>query len=69
MVDVPWRSEVVSEDFTLINGEMTIPDKPGLGIEFHEEGAARHPFSMKEPQHFKHRVYPTDLVPWYKVDA
>ena len=67
MVDVPWRSEVVTEEVTLINGEMTIPDKPGLGIEFHEEGALRHPFSMKEPQHFKRRTYATDLKPWYSV--
>jgi galactonate dehydratase len=67
MVDVPWRSEVVSEDVALVGGAMTIPDRPGLGIEFHEEAALRHPFSMKEPQHFRKRVYPTDLVPWYRT--
>ena len=68
MVDVPWRNEIVTENFRLVNGELTIPDTPGLGIEFHEEGALRHPFNMKEPAHFKTRVYPTDLVPWYRTD-
>lgn len=67
MVDVPWRSEIVTEHVTLANGEMTIPDAPGLGIEFHEEGALRYPFAMKEPQHFKHRTYANDLKPWYAV--
>lgn len=69
MVDVPWRSEVVTEEARLVDGHMLISDRPGLGIEFHEEGALAHPFSMKEPQHFKHRVYPQDLVPWYSTGA
>ena len=67
MVDVPWRSEVATEHARMVDGHMLINDRPGLGIEFHEEGALRHPFSMKEPQHFKHRVYPQDLVPWYET--
>ncbi|MGE0802322.1 MAG: mandelate racemase/muconate lactonizing enzyme family protein, partial [Lautropia sp.] len=65
MVDVPWRGEVVREEMVLENGHMIVSDKPGLGIEFDEAGAARHPFVFKRPAHFVKRVYPTDLVPWY----
>ena len=68
MVDVPWRGEIVHEEVKLINGEMTIPDKPGLGIEFDEEAAARHPMKQREPAHFREReAWPEGTGPWFTI--
>ncbi|MEM8665472.1 MAG: mandelate racemase/muconate lactonizing enzyme family protein, partial [Pseudomonadota bacterium] len=66
MVDVPWRSKIVREDTTLKNGELSISDAPGLGIEFDEAAAAEHPFVQKTPGHFVKRVWRDDMVPWYR---
>ncbi len=66
MVDVPWRGQVVREEVQLIDGEMTIPDRPGLGVEFDEAAAARHPFQRREPAHFRAREpWPEGTGPWY----
>jgi len=43
-VDVPWRKEIVRESLTFSNSEITIPDRPGLGLELDEEACARHPY-------------------------
>jgi len=70
MVDVPWRADVVTESVTLIDGEMSIPDLPGLGIEFHEEAALAHPFAPEPPRHFvPGDPYPVGSRPWYRVDC
>ncbi len=47
--DVPWRSEVVSESFTVEEkGRIVRPsNKPGLGIEIDEKAVARHPFQQE----------------------
>jgi len=50
--DVPWRSEVATETCRLVNGEMTIPDSPGLGIEINEEALAAHPYQVHELRHY-----------------
>jgi len=50
--DVPWRSEVATETCRLVNGEMTIPDAPGLGIEINEEALAAHPYQVHELRHY-----------------
>jgi len=50
--DVPWRSEVAREQCKLVNGEMTIPDAPGLGIEINEEALAAHPYQVHELRHY-----------------
>ena len=68
MVDVPWRGEVVREELTLIDGEMTISDKPGLGVELDEDAAARHPFKRREPAHFRAREpWPEGTGPWFAI--
>lgn len=67
MVDVPWRAEVVQEDVSLVDGHMTISDKPGLGITFDEEAAARRPYVFKRPAHFTKRTKPEGLTPWYRL--
>jgi galactonate dehydratase len=50
--DVPWRSEVARETCKLVNGEMTIPNTPGLGIEINEEALAAHPYQVHELRHY-----------------
>ncbi len=47
--DVPWRSNVVSESFTIeTKGRVVRPsDKPGLGIEINEEEVKKHPFEQE----------------------
>ncbi len=48
-LDVPWRSDVVSESFTIEKeGRLVRPsDKPGLGIEINEEEVKKHPFEQE----------------------
>lgn len=33
----PWRTELVEEPFRLQDGFVSVPTKPGLGIEVHED--------------------------------
>jgi galactonate dehydratase len=42
--DVPWRDEVVTTPIRVVNGHVSLPAGPGLGIEVDEVAAARHPF-------------------------
>jgi galactonate dehydratase len=47
--DVPWRSEVVTESFTVEKpGRLVRPsNRPGLGIEINEEEVKKHPFEQE----------------------
>lgn len=47
--DVPWRSEIVSEGFTVEQkGRIVYPNKkPGLGIEINEKEIKKHPFQQE----------------------
>ena len=40
--EVPWRAELVDPSEELINGEMTLTRRPGLGIELNERTIAKH---------------------------
>ncbi|MCH2204209.1 MAG: mandelate racemase/muconate lactonizing enzyme family protein, partial [Fuerstiella sp.] len=33
----PWRTEIVSQPFQLVNGEIAVPTAPGLGIDVKED--------------------------------
>lgn len=45
-VDVPWRKEISDEALVLTpEGDIMIPDAPGLGIELDLEAIAEHPFT------------------------
>jgi galactonate dehydratase len=48
-LDVPWRSDVVSESFVVEEkGRLVRPgNKPGLGIEINEAEVAKHPFEQE----------------------
>jgi galactonate dehydratase len=42
--DVPWRSGLVRGGCIVKNGELLLPEAPGLGIELNEEAIAEHPY-------------------------
>jgi galactonate dehydratase len=50
--DVPWRSDVVDEGFTIEpEGRLVKPNtRPGLGISINEDEVAKHPFEQELPQ-------------------
>lgn len=56
--DVPWRSDVVEEGFTIESeGRIVRPNtRPGLGISINEDEVKKHPFQQEIPQ----RVFYTD---------
>ena len=41
--DVVWRKDVTNEALSYQDGYITIPNKPGLGIEIDEEACLQHP--------------------------
>jgi len=45
--DAPWRDDVISTPLTefVKNGELSLPDKPGWGVELDEKEIAKHPYS------------------------
>ena len=52
--DVPWRDEVVTTPIRVVDGHVSLPEGPGLGIEVDEVAAARHPFEQEvlmQPYH------------------
>lgn len=60
-VDVPWRAEITNEEVRFVDGRMIINDKPGLGIDIHEDAIKRHPFQAKELRHYRGDL--TDIRP------
>ncbi len=44
----PWRFEVCANPMTVKDGWLEIPDRPGLGVEFHEEAALEHPYQPRD---------------------
>jgi galactonate dehydratase len=47
--DVPWRSDVVTESFTVEKKGRTVRpgNRPGLGIEINEAEVRKHPFEQE----------------------
>ncbi|MBV9813896.1 MAG: mandelate racemase/muconate lactonizing enzyme family protein [Acetobacteraceae bacterium] len=71
-VDVPWRREIVRENLTFTNGEITIPNAPGLGLELDEEACLRHPYRRHPNRHFERELTPNrpaDAVPFVTAAA
>ena len=48
--DVPWRDEIVRGLPPIVDGHMSPPEAPGLGVEVDEAAAAQHPY-QPEPQY------------------
>lgn len=70
MSDVAWRGEIVREDLELVDGYMTIPSKPGLGIEFDEEAASRYPYQPHDLRHYTGAltgIRPPDACPYFSL--
>jgi galactonate dehydratase len=44
VAQAPWIEEVVEGGPRVEGGEIVVPDRPGLGVELHEEAARAHPF-------------------------
>lgn len=59
--DVEWRKDVVSESLEYQDGYITIPDKPGLGIEINEDACLQHPYKTHTLRHYTGAL--TDIRP------
>lgn len=59
--DVVWRKEVTNEALHYEDGYMFISDKPGLGIEIHEEECLKHPYQPHTLRHYTGAL--TDIRP------
>ena len=59
--DVEWRSDVTNEALEYSDGYITIPDKPGLGIEINEEECLKHPYQPHTLRHYTGAL--TDIRP------
>lgn len=59
--DVPWRKDITNEELEYKDGYMSIPSKPGLGIEINEEECLKHPYFPHYLRHYKGTL--TDIRP------
>lgn len=59
--DVEWRKDVTNESLEYKDGFITIPDKPGLGIEINEEECLKHPYKPHTLRHYNGTL--TDIRP------
>lgn len=59
--DVLWRKDVTNESLAYRDGYITIPDKPGLGIEINEEACLKHPYQVHTLRHYTGAL--TDIRP------
>ena len=59
--DVEWRKDVTNESLEYSDGYMTIPSKPGLGIEINEEECLKHPYQVHTLRHYTGAL--TDIRP------
>ncbi len=50
--DVDWRRDVTNESLEYKDGYITIPDRPGLGIEIDEEACLAHPYQPHTLRHY-----------------
>ena len=59
--DVEWRNDVTDESLVYNDGYISIPDRPGLGIEINEEECLKHPYSPHTLRHYTGAL--TDIRP------
>ena len=41
--DAPWRDDLMTHPFTIRNGHLTLPDRPGLGSDLIESELLKYP--------------------------
>ncbi|SMC57754.1 galactonate dehydratase [Pedobacter nyackensis] len=66
--DVPWRNDISNEKIKFKDGEMTIPDAPGLGIDINEREIAKHPYKSCKLRHYTGTltdIRPSDAVTFF----
>jgi len=61
LTDVAWRPELTNEEVVFDNGNILIPQKPGLGIDINEEACLAHPYKPIQLRHYKGTL--TDIRP------
>jgi len=69
-LDVPYRADICDEDIVFADGLMSIPDRPGLGIDLNEDAIAEHPYEPKDLRHYRGDltdIRPVDAVEWYQA--
>ena len=59
--DVDYRKDITNEKLEYKDGYITIPDKPGLGIEINEEECLKHPYQVHTLRHYTGAL--TDIRP------
>ena len=59
--DVAYREEITNESLEYRDGWITIPDKPGLGIEINEAACGQHPYQPHTLRHYTGTL--TDIRP------
>lgn len=59
--DVDYRKDITNEALEYKDGYITIPDKPGLGIEINEEECKKHPYQPHTLRHYTGAL--TDIRP------
>lgn len=67
--DVPWRGDISNETVCFIDGNLAIPDKPGLGIDINEDEIQKRPYTPCELRHYKGTltdIRPSDASSYFK---
>lgn len=59
--DVEWRKDICNESLEYEDGYITIPSKPGLGIEIDEAECEKHPYQVHTLRHYTGAL--TDIRP------
>lgn len=59
--DVDYRKDLTNENLEYKDGYITIPDRPGLGIEINEEECLKHPYKPHTLRHYTGAL--TDIRP------
>lgn len=52
--DVPWRYDIIDDEFRIENGYFLPPTRPGIGIEINEAEAAKHPYQPELEMRYFH---------------
>ena len=71
MTDIPYRAEMCDEDLVITDGRMTIPSKPGLGIDLNEKELLAHPYVPVSLRHYRGdltNIRPPDAIPYYRLE-
>jgi len=70
--DVSIRSEVAVETIKMENGNMVIPDAPGLGVDINEEEIVKYPYKQHNLRHYTGKltdIRPKGEVAFYSVEG